>query len=334
MRRFTAKNFTLQSGTTVPELHIAFEIYGELNANRDNLVVFPTYYTGRQTSNAPYFAAGRALDPARHCILVPCLIGNSESSSPSNTDGAFAGANFPKVTLHDNVRLQRALVTAVCPVEQIALVTGWSMGGCQAFEWAAQCGDGVARALPFCATAKCSTHNHVFLEGVKAALTADQDWHGGHYDAPPEKGLRAFGRAYAGWAYSSTYFDKALYLQRGFKDVEALLSDWEEDHLSWDANDLLCKLWTWQHADISANARFSGDLSTALRSITAKMIVMPSQTDMYFNAENSAADSAQIPNAEFRPFPSAWGHCAATPSAPDPAFFAFFDQAIEDLMAR
>ena len=59
--------------------------------------------------------------------------------------------------------------------KQIALVTGWSMAGCQSFQWGAQYPDFVKAILPFCASAKTAEHNIVFLEGVKAALQADSD---------------------------------------------------------------------------------------------------------------------------------------------------------------
>ncbi len=328
---FTATDFTLQCGVTMDEIHLSYEVYGSLNAARNNLVVFPTYYTGRQHSNAPYFGPGRALDPANHMILVPCLIGNGESSSPSNTQGAFAGASFPSVTVHDNVRLQKQLIDALFPVDTIALVIGWSMGGLQAYEWAVQHGAGVARILPFCATARCAPHNHVFLEGVKAALQADRDFADGSI---PQAGLRAFGRVYAGWAYSQAFFDKELYRAIGFDSAEALLADWEQDHLNWDAHDLLCKLATWQSADVSRNTVHRGNFEAAMGKIRARAIVMPSTSDLYFTNARCLEEAALIPRAEFRPFQSQWGHCAATPSAPDPAFMDFLDAAIADLLAR
>ena len=332
MPAFTVRDFTLQCGVRMAEIRLAYETYGELSGARDNLVVFPTYYTGRQRSNEPYFGAGRALDPARHMILVPCLLGNGESSSPSNTAGAHGGAAFPAVTVHDNVRLQKLLIDALFPVDRLALVIGWSMGGLQAYEWAVQHPDFVAAILPFCATARCSPHNHVFLEGVKAALRADAAFKDGTYDAPPERGLRAFGRVYAGWAYSQAYFDKALYRVRGFDTLEALLADWGDDHLGWDANDLLCKLATWQVADVSRNDAHGGNFEAAMRSVRARAIVMPSTSDLYFTNARCLEEAALIRQAELRPFQSDWGHCAATPSAPDPAFMAFLDSAIGELL--
>jgi homoserine O-acetyltransferase len=264
---------------------------------------------------------------------VPSLIGNSDSSSPSNTAGAFHGADFPHVTIHDNVRLQRALVDEVLPVQQVALVIGWSMGGMQAYEWATQFPEFVQRLLPFCATARCSTHNHVFLEGVKAALIADGAWAGGRYEASPGRGLRAFGRAYAGWAYSEAFFNDGIYRNLGFDTVEDLLVDWERDHLEWDANDLLCKIWSWQHADVSANESYQGDVNRALGAIRARTLVIPSSTDKYFTEAYARKEAALIPGAEIRLFSTTWGHCGCTPGRPDPSFSGFLDDAIVELLA-
>ena len=73
----------------------------------------------------------------------------------------------------DNIKCQHELLTKNFDIEKIALVTGWSMAGCQSYQWAAQYPDMVEAILPFCASAKTSEHNFVFLEGVKAALCAD-----------------------------------------------------------------------------------------------------------------------------------------------------------------
>ena len=69
-------------------------------------------------------------------------------------------------------------------------------------------------------------------------------WLGGRYSVPPERGLRAFGRAYAGWAYSQAFYRHELWRELGFESLEALLDYWEQDHLEQDANDLLCVLHT------------------------------------------------------------------------------------------
>src|SRR6516165_12201516 len=125
------------------------------------------------------------------------MFGNGLSSSPSHTPAPCAGPRFPNVTAYDNVRQQYRLVTEKFGIETIKLVTGWSMGGLQTYHWGALFPDMVERILPFQGSAKCSRHNFVFLEGVKAALSADAAFKDGWYgDVKPNRGLRAMARVY------------------------------------------------------------------------------------------------------------------------------------------
>jgi homoserine O-acetyltransferase len=207
------------------------------------------------------------------------------------------------------------------------------MGASQSYQWASQYPEVVQAIVPFCGSARCSPHNYVFLAGVKAALQADGEWNGGNYKKPPERGLRAFGRAYCGWVYSQAWFREGYYRKLGFETVEDMLDDWERDHLEWDANDLLAKIWTWQHCDISDNDRYGGDFPKALAAIRARAILIPCTTDLYFPPEDNAIEARYMPHAELRPFDSIWGHAAPSGNRV-PEFHRFLDAAIADVMAR
>ena len=330
---FDLGDVTLQSGVTLPAAKLAYKTWGTLNARGDNVIVMPTFYTGTHVRNEGYVSAVPALDPARYFIVSIDMFGNGLSSSPSNTPPPFDGPRFPVVTLHDNVACQHRLLTETLGVERIALVLGWSMAGCQSYEWAAQYPDMVDAILPFCASARTSPHNKVFLEGVKAALLADSAFAGGDYTASPEAGLRAFGRVYAGWAYSQTFYRERLHRELGFETWDALLRDWEQDHMDWDANDLLAKLHAWQLGDISANARYEGDFERALGAIRARAILVPCTTDLYFPPEDNAIEARHMPNADLRPYESAWGHCVASPGRKGSDFMRFLDTCISELLA-
>ena len=260
------------------------------------------------------------------------MFGNGLSSSPSNTPPPHDGPHFPLITLWDNVACQHRLLTEHLGVKHIALVTGWSMAGCQAYQWGAQFPDMVNAILPFCSSAKTSPHNFVFLEGVKSALCADQNWADGHYSSPPIKGLKAFARVYAGWAFSQTFYRKELYKKLGFNTIEDLLVDWENDHIkNWDANDLLSKLATWQANDISFGPKYENNIQKALRSIRARTILISCTQDLYFRPEDNLIEAQHIPNAEIRPYDSPWGHCAANPGN-DHGFEVELDKGIKDLL--
>lgn len=323
----------LQSGEVLANAKLAYQTYGLLNDARDNCIVFPTYYTGTHDSNARMIGPGRALDPARWFIVVPNLFGNGLSSSPSSTPGAQHGADFPRVTLYDNVAAQYRLVIEHLGVARIALATGWSLGAIQAYQWAASHPDRVERLLPFCGAARCSPHNAVFIAGVTAALKADPTFAAGRYTAPPVEGLKAFGRVYAGWAYSQAFFREALYRNLGHSSIEAFLVAWEDEHLAWDANDLLAKFETWLSADVSADPAYGGDFERAMRSIRAQTIVMPGDQDLYFTLADNRYEASLIPGAELRPFHSPYGHCAGAPGR-FPDEMRFLENALRELLAR
>ena len=327
-------DFPLLSGEVLKDAKLAYRCYGTLSPSRDNLIVLPTFYTGTDTRNEGFFGSGRAIDPARHFIVIPNLFGNGRSSSPSNTPAPQDGPRFPLVQMWDNIAAQHRLVHDRLGIEKIALVAGWSMAGCQSYQWAAQYPDMVKAILPFCASARTSPHNVVFLEGVKAALCADQAWNGGDYDGAPVAGLRAFGRVYAGWAFSQAFFREGLYRKLGFETIEDLLVDWEIDHAEgWDANDLLAKLATWQAGDISAGPLYNGDFKAALGAIRARAILMPCSQDLYFPPADNEIEARHMSNAQFRPYDSPWGHCAANPGN-DAGFAAALDAGVRELLGE
>lgn len=329
---FELGDVTLQSGAVLPAARLVYKTYGSLNAAGDNVVLLPTFYTGNHLRNEGFFAPGRGIDPERHFIVSVNLFGNGLSSSPSNTPAPADGPRFPDVTLWDNVACQHRLLTEVLGIERIALVAGWSMAGCQSYQWAAQYPDMVDAILPFCASAKTSPHNQVFLEGVKAALCADASWNGGDYEEQPVAGLDAFGRVYAGWAFSQTFYRDGLYRQLGFETSDDLLDDWGRDHANnWDANNLLAKLKTWQLGDVSANSLYEGDFVEALRATKARAILVPCSDDLYFPPADNAIEVRHMPNAELRVYNSAWGHCVASPGNV-PAFHDFLDACARDLL--
>jgi len=331
-QQFQLDDVELLSGEALLNAKLSYKTYGNLNTGKNNVVVLPTFYTGSHTRNEGFFGAGRAIDPNKHFIVSINLFGNGISSSPSNTPAPQDGPRFPKISLWDNIACQYKLLTEALGVERIALVAGWSMAGCQAYQWAAQYPDFVDAILPFCASAKTSIHNHVFLEGVKAALCADSLWNKGDYLTPPVVGLKAFARVYAGWAFSQTFYRDELFKEIGYESAEALLQDWEADHVqNWDANNLLAKLATWQAGDISIGPLYDGDFHLALRSIKARTIIMPCSQDLYFPPQDNEIEVQHIANAELRIYDSPWGHCAANPGN-DSGFTKALEQSINELL--
>ncbi len=297
---FDIRAFETQGGVTI-DLKLAYRVYGTLSAAKDNLVVYPTYYSGRSEENEFLIGHGMALDPSRYCIVVPNLFGNGVSSSPSNTPAPFAASRFPRLTYYDNVACQRLMIRSVFGVDRVSLVVGFSMGAMQAYEWAAQIPETVRRFAAICGSARTYEHNQLFLDAVCSALTADSMFKGGEYESPPSRGLEAFSVSYAAWFASQKFYSEQLYRTAGFDRMEDVVDLAKSIFMSHDANDLLAMAATWRAGDPSANPIYGGDFEAAVRAITARGLLMPCDTDLYFRVRDNEREAALLRNAELAP---------------------------------
>lgn len=321
----------LQCGLRLPGARLVYKTYGTLNGDGSNAILFPTRFGGTHEQNEFLIKPGMALDPERYFIVVPNMLGNGVSSSPANTAHPLGQGRYPHVTIYDNVRFQHRLLTEVLGVERLALAVGWSMGAQQAFQWAALYPDRVARLACLCGTAKTTEHNRVFLESLRAAIVADAAFVDGFYATPPRMGLRAVGRIYAGWAYSQEWYRRRCYREMGYVSIDDfLVRYWDGLFEKRDANSIMSMTWTWINNDISANEVFGGDLAAALGAITARTLLMPCATDLYFTTEDARAELAHLNNGSLVEIPSHWGHMAGAGQSPEAT--AFIDAELKTLL--
>jgi homoserine O-acetyltransferase len=314
---WAADNVRLQRGGTLKQARIVWKTYGTLSPRRDNVILYPTSYGAHHTDIEWLVDVRHCLDPSRYFIVIPNMLTNGLSSSPSNTP------DFPEVTTYDNVMLQRQMLLELFGIDRLKLVYGWSMGAQQAYHWGALFGEAVERIVVNCGSAKTAPHNFVFLEGIRTTLQAA---------ATPQQGLRAMGRIYAGWALSQTFYRREMWRGLGFASLEDfLVRSWEANFLRRDMHDLLAQLWTWQHGDISANDLYRGDLQMALAGIKARVLLMPSATDLYFQTDDNREELPYLKYGKLVEIPSVWGHRAGNPRD-NPADAAFIDAQVEALL--
>jgi homoserine O-acetyltransferase len=329
--RFEPGDIALDSGEVLRNASLSWKTFGRLAAARDNVIVFPTSYSAQHMDQEWLIGPDGILDPTRWFIVVPDMFGNGLSSSPSET------RDYPAlVTAADNVRMQKRLLNEAFGIETVACVYGFSMGGQQAYHWAALFPDAVARAVVVCGSARTAVHNRVFLQALQATLeAAPEHLGGGRFSAQPEAAMRAFCRIYATMALSQDWYRENLHLKvPGAASLDDFLDRvWAPGFLRRKAENLYAQASTWLASDISANPLYEGDLVRALQAIEARMLLMPSRTDLYFPVADNAGEMAHLRHAELRPIPSIWGHRAGNPSA-NPADAAFLRNAVRDWLSR
>ena len=330
---------------------LAYETFGELNALRDNAILFVTCY-GERTSDASVTAMVEPsadgdpprFDTSRYFVVVVNMLGNGLSFSPT-TPGAWPRCG---ITYFDNAQAQRLLLTSL-GVDKLALIYGFSMGAMIALQWAVQFPQDVAAVVAVCGTAKTGAANTYFLEQLQRALRDDPEAKlaevPGGRDAvvlnfggnPNPQGLTTYADIYSDWVFDgptptaggkspdagrpdfararegACCFRDGLYKEKfGVESESAFAEVWRDDFRGWDAVSHWAVSSTWLHGDVSANLgdTFGGDLSKALGSIDAKVVMLPGSTDQYFLAEEAAFQAAMIPRGECVVLPSPMGHVA------------------------
>ncbi|GJN81753.1 hypothetical protein PLIIFM63780_005288 [Purpureocillium lilacinum] len=298
------------------DLTLAYKTFG----SPSNPAVFiPTCFSGRVDFTLNFLYEGSDAPLANYFVIVCGLLGGSDSSSPSNAPASLRGPRFPKVTYEDNIRLQYALCQAL-GVAQLEAYIGFSMGGQQAYYMATLYPDFVKRIAVLASSARTSWHNKSFLEGPKTALLNSIDWHDGKYSQPARKGTVAFARAYSTWALSSAWFRQRSWERLGCASVEDYLrTNWDDEMGMLDAHDLLCMLTTWVGGDIAAVGQGPAgeNLEQALARIKAKVLLMPSRTDLYFPPEDSEEEVKHLARGRLVIIESVWGHLAGGEFGPE-----------------
>ncbi|HEX6896987.1 MAG TPA: alpha/beta fold hydrolase, partial [Bryobacteraceae bacterium] len=298
---FVIRNFHTESGVTLPQARVVYGTYGHLNAARDNAVLLPSHYMANLHGYEWLIGVNRALDPSKLFLVATELFGNGSSSSPSNTPEPYHGPRFPVMTIRDNVDAVHRLLVDELHVTHVRAVVGFSMGAEQAFQWAVSYPDFADRIVATSGTAKAWPHGVVRLEGQIAALTADPTFNGGDYTVPPRKGIEAFGMVWLGWLYSQEWWRQELWKTNApGRTLEQEIENRRRTvFANTDANDLILQARTWQRHDVGTTPGFNGDTERALRSIKARVLYMPSETDLYFPITDARYEQALIPRVTF-----------------------------------
>jgi len=130
---FELVDFDLESGEILPTAALSYVTHGQLNENKDNLVLVTSAYLGDHHGFDFLIQTGKALSPEQYFIVATDMFQNGYSSSPSNTPPPFDGPNFPTIEIRDNVTAQHRLLTEKFGVSNAAAVVGFSMGAQQHF---------------------------------------------------------------------------------------------------------------------------------------------------------------------------------------------------------
>ena len=205
----------LDCGRTLHPVRIAYETYGTLSPDRDNVLLVCHALSGDAhaagfaktppaESTRDGFAAedrdgtsgkglgwwdgmigpGKAFDTDRFFVVSTNLLGGCRGTTgPSSVNPATGkpyGSDFPVITVADMVRAERAFLDEI-GIQRLAAVAGGSLGGMQAFEWAISYPDQVDAIVAIASTHALQPQGVAWNAIARNAIVADPAWQGGHY---------------------------------------------------------------------------------------------------------------------------------------------------------
>ncbi|MBP7412886.1 MAG: homoserine O-acetyltransferase [Giesbergeria sp.] len=199
----------LQSGASIRDYQLAFETYGQLNADRSNAVLVchalnashhvAGVYAGQDKSEGWWnnmIGPGKSVDTNRFFVIgvnnLGSCFGSTGPMHPHPDTGQVYGADFPVVTVEDWVNAQARLLDRL-GIAQLAAVLGGSLGGMQALSWTLQYPERVRHAVVVASAPNLTAENIAFNEVARRAIVTDPDFHGGHFyqhGVIPKRGLR------------------------------------------------------------------------------------------------------------------------------------------------
>lgn len=185
------------AGGFLPEVTVAYETWGKLNATRSNAILVCHALSGDSHATGWWSALvgpGRPIDTERYFVVASNVLGGCQGTTgPSSLhpeDGRPYGSRFPVLTIRDLVEVQIRLIDSL-GIRELHAVAGGSMGGMQALQWTVQAPGRVKKAF---VTACGAAHNAMqigFNEAARQAIRRDAKWRGGDYPLsdPPSNGL-------------------------------------------------------------------------------------------------------------------------------------------------
>jgi len=307
--------FVFENGRELVNLQISYEVFGELNADRSNVV----WVCHALTANANVldwwsglFGTDDLFNPNDYYIVCANVIGSAYGSSNPLSINPATGQpyylSFPEFTVKDLVNAHQ-LLAAHLDINQIEVLIGGSLGGQQALEWAASKTIAINQLIVVGTNAVHSPWGIAFNESQRLAITADRTFYANHPDGGT-KGLKV-ARSIALLSYRNYItYDHTQRDNDGNKvnDYKAAsYQNYQGEKLVKRYN-AYSYFYLTKAMDSHNLARGRASLEAALAGINCSTLVLGINTDMLFPADEQKFIAQHIPNASYQEIESTYGH--------------------------
>lgn len=179
-------DFKLQSGEVLRDCRIGYRTAGQMNADKSNIVVIPTWAGGKTEQWVPNVGPGKMADTSKYYVILVDALSNGVSSSPSNST-LQPHMHFPKITMRDMVDTEHELLTRVLRMNHVKAFMGISMGGMQTFQWMVEYPMFMDKAIPIVGSPRLAPYDLVHWQAQIDVIEDNKGWNGGDYTKNPAR---------------------------------------------------------------------------------------------------------------------------------------------------
>jgi homoserine O-acetyltransferase len=293
-------DFKLESGDVIRDCRVGYRTFGQLNVDKSNAILFPTWFTGTTAQLVEWAGPGKVMDSTKYYVILVDALGNGVSTSPSNSQ-LQPRMKFPRFGIRDMVNSQHQMLTQVMHINHLKAVTGISMGGMQTFQWMVSYPDFIDKAMPIVGSPRLAPFDLLLWQAENDAIMSDPTWKNGEYNEQPALTLLA---AFEGLAIETP--DK-FNADTTREKLPEWITDTKKHVAEFDANNHIRQSQAMIAHDVSAP--FGGSMERAATAVKAKVLVVPSITD-HMVTPGPALEFARLLHAEVLELRDNCGHLA------------------------
>ena len=265
-------DFKLENGRSINQCKIAYQSFGKLNKEKNNVVLFPTWFTGTSMNLLP-FVPGKLIDTTRFFLILVDALGDGLSSSPSNSH-TQPGIKFPAFSIRDMVESQYVLLTAHLHIDHLYAVSGVSMGGMQSFQWAVSYPGFADKIIPISGSPQLNVPDLLLWNGELQGIQNDTAYHNGNYTGHPPIPSVTIMHEFA--VHTPAWFADSVSRDSFDSWLKGIIAN---DQFDW--NNRVYQLRAMMGHDIAKNQ--GGSLPNAAKQIRAKMLIIVGEQDHMVN---------------------------------------------------
>lgn len=307
--------FKTETGVILPSLEIAYNTWGKINPEADNVIWVCHALTANSDVEAWWpgmVGKGLLFDPEKNFIICANVLGSCYGTTGPASVNPETGKpwlnSFPLITVRDLVNVHEILRSHL-GIKRIHTIIGASIGGYQALEYSIMFPDLIQRLILLASGARQTPWALAFSESMRLAMEADQTFISGEPDGG-KKGLKA-ARSIALISYRTMI---AYNRTQQEEDDEKLTSFKAASYQAYQGEKLVKRFNPYSYwcltclSDTHNIGRGRGGIITALKNIKAKVLCVGIKSDLLFPTDDQKFITENAGNAEYVEIDSFYGH--------------------------